>query len=398
MKRIKFIVLCLILFLFSCENGDRQDNSIEQIEVDSKNSVDFTKLFNEYNLIFPETKDSSFFGVLIERIERYKDRLFLLNLSQSGRNILCFSLEGKFLFSIDRIGGGPEEYTYLGDFFIDRQQDVIILSLDKNEWMYLDIDGNYLYKKKLPSEIGTIRKTYEFNDSLYIAFYECRNQNNCGDIVFLDRKSLQVKNVMYPINNDIPSLHFGMSISFNQGIFFQYAVNDTIYRLSSTTQNKQAEYFVNFGKKQQNFKNSLYKQAESVKTKQITDAVLEDILRLPNGFFSNKEYHAITYLAYDSKGMTMERGPQFQTVFYNKETKKSYNTQFINYDIFAGINNSKTILLGSCSENYFYAVINSPFSKEEIKKIVTSKHISEESKQALLNMEEDSNPIIMMFR
>jgi len=47
---------------------------------------------------------------------------------------------------------------------------------------------------------------------------------------------------------------------------------------------------------------------------------------------------------------------------------------------------------------YFYAVLNSPFSEEEKREIVKSKYLPEESKQALLNMNEDSNPIIMMFK
>jgi hypothetical protein len=39
-----------------------------------------------------------------------------------------------------------------------------------------------------------------------------------------------------------------------------------------------------------------------------------------------------------------------------------------------------------------------PFSEEEIKEIVKSKFLSEESKQAFLNMNDESNPVILMFK
>jgi hypothetical protein len=79
--------------------------------------------------------DSSLIGLYINRIEFYKNKIFILNQMNSHSNILCFDISCTFLFSIDRLGSGTDEYTYLGDFFIDRLQDRLILCNEPQYFM-----------------------------------------------------------------------------------------------------------------------------------------------------------------------------------------------------------------------------------------------------------------------
>ncbi|MDR1898193.1 MAG: hypothetical protein LBR10_15560, partial [Prevotellaceae bacterium] len=63
MKHFTYSVL-LIGLLFSCsQHIDKGD--IESIEIDQSDEIDFSDLFSEYKLIFPEAKDSAFFGLQI---------------------------------------------------------------------------------------------------------------------------------------------------------------------------------------------------------------------------------------------------------------------------------------------------------------------------------------------
>jgi hypothetical protein len=130
--------------LFACEKKQNESTDIEYIDINSPEKINFTDLFKEYHLIFPETNDSSLFGLEIQRIERFKDKIYLLNQKQSGKNILCFDINGRFLFAIDRMGYGPGEYTYLENFFIDTKYNKIILVCENTTWFYFDLDGNFL--------------------------------------------------------------------------------------------------------------------------------------------------------------------------------------------------------------------------------------------------------------
>jgi hypothetical protein len=150
----KNLFLFSIIVLFSCSQNE-SDNGVRNISVDETAKINFTDLFKEYKLIFPESKDSAWFGLNIERIEKYHDKLFLLNNTQRAKNILCFDTDGHFLFNIDKLGNGPGEYTDLSNFMIDKQLNAIVLDVFGNqygfyEYMYFSIDGEYLYSKESP--------------------------------------------------------------------------------------------------------------------------------------------------------------------------------------------------------------------------------------------------------
>jgi hypothetical protein len=89
-------MVILIFLLCSCKRQENNSTVIDIIDIDSRDKINFSNLFSEWQLIIPESKDSSFFGLDILRIEKYKDRLYLLNQKQAGKNILCFNTDGQF--------------------------------------------------------------------------------------------------------------------------------------------------------------------------------------------------------------------------------------------------------------------------------------------------------------
>ncbi|GHT61492.1 hypothetical protein AGMMS50239_12510 [Bacteroidia bacterium] len=398
MKHLIYIVICILL-LCSCHKQENNNAEIEIIDIDSRDKINFSDLFSEWHLIFPESKDSSFFGLEILRIEKYMDRLYLLNQKQTGKNILCFNLEGRFLFSIDKIGNGPGEYTYLGDFFIDTKIDNIIISNEGNEWLYFDMDGNYLYSKRLPPELQLDRYTREFNDSLYITYCECMDMT-CTNIAFLDRNTLVPKHSIKPTSPSLSDFVPALSISGNENAFFYYDGNDTIYNISSDIGNKKPAYFADFGKKQQKFKQKLRMNNNEEFMNLFVKAFNNKEIRPTRSFLYNGKQIAINYSEYNSDNQ-QHTGPGLnfrnQIVFYDTHTKKSHNTTHINFDIFNSVNIKKLTMVG-CFDGYFYAIINSLLSEKEIQTMLQSDYLSKDAKKMLLNMSEESNPIIMTFK
>jgi len=67
------------------------------------------------------------------------------------------------------------------------------------------------------------------------------------------------------------------------------------------------------------------------------------------------------------------------------------------FDVFNSVKNDKIAIIGSY-EGYFYALLNEPFTSDEIQKMVKSNYLPEDTKQALLKLNDDSNPPIFIFR
>jgi hypothetical protein len=398
MRKIFPLVVILLLFL-SCKQNT-ENKAIKNIQVDNTDKVNFTDLFSEHKLIFPESKDSAWFGSSIRRIEKYPGKIFILNELQTRRNILCFDVNGRFLFNIDKTGNGPGEYTYLGDFLIDNNLNVLVLNVvgnqyGRDEYMYFSLDGEYLYSKKATGLSGTIRLMKEFNDSLYVAYADCESKEDCDDIVFLDRQDLALKKSASYTSSINAFYALGLSICGTSDAFFFYGGNDTIYDISTELGRKIPVYFVDFGKKQQRFKQNLMEKEHEEALELHIKAFANKEIRTVNKFLSNEKYFVVNYS--ENKTAGIKRNLIYNTVFYDRATKKSYNTSNMNFDIFNSVKNDKMSITG-CADGYFYAVLLAPFSEEEIKEIVKSKFLSEENKQAFLNMNDDSNSVILMFK
>ncbi|MDR2425470.1 MAG: 6-bladed beta-propeller [Prevotellaceae bacterium] len=404
MKKMKITCLAMCAFLFyNCTEQQKKDADLERIDIHSSEKIAFSELFSEYSLIFPETTDSSFFAEAITRIEKYKDRLYLLNrkaLWSLNKTILCFDTTGQFVFMLDKKGQGPGEYTFLADFFIDKKDNCIVIIGESNKWLYYDLDGNYLYTKTVDQEARYERFVREFNDSLYVCYRESGSYGIC----YIDRATLQVKRsapIGHPILHEFtPSI----SISNSQGTFYYYDGSDVIYDISSVEGEKKPVYAVDYGEKHSAFKKNL------TKTKNNDEIIFQGFAKgeiSPTAhFLDNGKFFAFNYLEYDSE-YNRKNPPSkddlpatiSHTTFYDKKTKKSYNTAHINFDIFNGVNiDKKKMAILGCADGYFYAVIQDLFSSDEIKQIIKSKYLDETTKQSLLKMDDDSNPIILKFK
>jgi hypothetical protein len=395
----KHLLYSFIFILVSCSRNS-VNNEDGYIPVDNTERINFTDLFKEYKLIFPESKDSAWFGLYISKIEIIDKKMFLLNQSQRGSDILCFDENGHFLFNIDKVGNGPGEYLSIIDFMVDRQLSTIVLSVVGNKYgyhelMYFSLDGEYLYSKKGPDIPEMMRQIKEFNDSLYVVFSNYNGMEDYKEIIFMDRKNLNLK---YSIDctdiftaGSVPGLCFSMA----NDTFLFYGGNDTIYDISTELGKKTPMYSVDFGKQQREHKRSLIGKTHDEILDLQTEAFQNKRIRSARRLTGNDKFLAINYD--ENESVKKEYDLCFQTVFFDRTAKKSYNTTNMNFDIFNSIKNNKMEVVG-CADGYFYAVQRTPFSMEEIEDILKSKYLPEESKQALQKMNDDSNPIILVFK
>ena len=127
MKKNPYIWYILILVVFGQGCRNEVEDSLYRIpleealkaprQLESRNYIDHI----EY--IPLETTDSCFISD-IYKIERWKDRLYISDMSE---NLYLFSAEGKFIRKIGTKGRGAGEYNALTDFAVDQENGDIFL-------------------------------------------------------------------------------------------------------------------------------------------------------------------------------------------------------------------------------------------------------------------------------
>ena len=130
--KLKLLAFLLIIF-YSCgrksTNEIENANSVLVIDLLSEPGSKVKKLSEfaaNVEYIPLQTTESSLMGGFTRKIVNIDNRVYF----QNGDEILCFDLDGKFLFKIGKSGRGPEEYTDIVDFDVSSENKILtILSL-----------------------------------------------------------------------------------------------------------------------------------------------------------------------------------------------------------------------------------------------------------------------------
>lgn len=199
-----------------------------------------------------EMTDESMIGDICS-MEAFDDKLYIFD--DVTRSVYVFSIEGYFLFTLNKVGQGPGEYTQIDFFSIDRnERQMIVADLVSYNILRYDLDGNFVSKQKINYWLDGI---YPIEDKSFIALTNYRNNSekieNQHNILFLDSMSnITCGYFPYP-SKDISKLRFPIS-SGNAGFYYggnscNYfnRLQDTVYSVSNNTLTP--KYVFDFGDK-----------------------------------------------------------------------------------------------------------------------------------------------------
>ena len=149
-----FIVVISSGLLFSCTTGQNKKHEPQHFVVDVKGKSDSELLGKtmadiKVRLVPLETKDSILFKGSASDLYVTNDFLFVVDKSQ--KVILRYDKQGKFINKIDRVGQGPEEYTYLVNVCVSENR---IYAGKEGGIQVYDFDGNYLKTITSPKDGG----------------------------------------------------------------------------------------------------------------------------------------------------------------------------------------------------------------------------------------------------
>lgn len=258
---MKYILFLFIFILSSCtiNKGEKintakviQNNELYKIKnFELKSKIDVSPYIKSINYIKLELTDDSMFGDIYS-MEAFEDKLYIFD--DVTRSVYVFSIEGDFLFTLNKVGQGPGEYTQIDFFSIDRnERQLIVADLMSNNILRYDLDGEFVSKQKINFWLDGI---YPIEDKSFIGFANFKNnsetiENQCNILFFDSISNITSGYFPYP-SKDISKLK--LPISVNGG--FYYGGNccnyfndyqDTVYSVSKNT--LMPKYVFDFGDK-----------------------------------------------------------------------------------------------------------------------------------------------------
>jgi len=149
--RTKLLILVMIFFC-SCgsKRTDDSSNSDSVLEIDLlSESGSKVKKLSEFaanvEYIPLQTTESSLIGGYIRKIVNKDKRIYITNMT----NIMCFDMDGKFLFKIENKGRGPEEYTSIYDFDVSSDNKNLIILSQKRFLVYEISDTGFSFQRSI---------------------------------------------------------------------------------------------------------------------------------------------------------------------------------------------------------------------------------------------------------
>ena len=186
MKKITFplIVALLLVAAGSCDSGSELKPG-EVKTIDLAASVGSGKVFkvsevaDDIKYVALETTDSSLIG-MGARVLTVHDRIYVSSRNSNVTDYKVFDLNGKYLFTFNRTGRGPEEYSSVSKIEIDHVTggfmvfDIIPLLTNQSlpSWYFkmYDKNGRYLKDINVPQiEAGKLELVRRLNMNLFVS-------------------------------------------------------------------------------------------------------------------------------------------------------------------------------------------------------------------------------------
>ena len=146
-KNIHITLLCMLLTCLSCQQATKRKTDFSpDLLNEAVDTLKYTTFVDSIQYIPLESNDTCLIGDIGDIILTDNYIFILDNIKQI---IWIYNHEGKYLNLISRKGNGPEEYTHIGQFEYDKQNNQIAI-LDWNKYiLYYDLKGEFIRKIKL---------------------------------------------------------------------------------------------------------------------------------------------------------------------------------------------------------------------------------------------------------
>lgn len=373
----QFLLVLLLTTIFSCKREKLSDENIMQIVVNPIEGdivLSEDKYFSDCNIIALESTDES----LVSNINSVMySKEFIAIFDLQIEQLVLFNHRGEFIRRINRKGRGPQEYISISCVAIDESNRRFIIYDDMTERLiFYSYDGLYLGEQK--HEL-LIDEMIVRDGNLYVTYHHTskNHQDWCG-VIPLDGKS-STASVVLPFTTT-QKTNYGMggaTVSINaDGVLVTQRFDNTIYEIKNSTLTP--KYTLDFG--EYNIKKILEATNETQLSRMLSDYVYAIVNMVETD----------NYLAFTTN--------QGHPIIYDKHSR---NVQVcatlripgmpISTSAIDPINNGYNKIMSVYDVSQLLKI------KDLIKRHPEIKLENEKIKNIIDNIDENSNPIIIIY-
>lgn len=149
---MKLGTLLLLSILLCCCKTERT-SSVETLDVlspDGPELKNLSEIASDIHYIPLETTPKALMRFLMN-LKATEDKYYFNTILE----LLCFDKNGKFLYKLDSQGRGPEEYTYLSDYDLLPEKNLVIVlaTVSGKLLFYNETDSGFRYLRKLDFKV-----------------------------------------------------------------------------------------------------------------------------------------------------------------------------------------------------------------------------------------------------
>ncbi len=413
--RAVFFIIILVS-LCSCTGDNNPSYQLEVIDVASSvgrgSVVNISDVAHEIKYITLETTDSSLIG-RNPSVYADSERIYVISMISADRYVSVFDIDGKYLYTFNRRGRGPQEYNS-SRLTIDHTTSGFIaheFSPKSSLLKEYDTEGNFKRSVKVPDlDSLTLTDVFKLNSNLYIS--AIRNAS-LSPVFYVHGAAFDsLSNILFrvPVSSFIqypplsigeltlyhtspPRIHlFGNSARLVNG------GNDTIFSLDETL-SYHPQFVINYGK----YKN----ESREVFNMDINKG--NHISLDPSFYMESSQFILLRFLMRDYAHEPYEVivnsrdgiRNNVKTDCYGLYDKKSGVFIFVNHPIKGkpgikdDINNGPPFIPGVASGREYSAAI---YSADEIIEYAGTNEVKGDLKSVVMTLKDTDNPVVAIVR
>lgn len=174
MNKLLYITLFIIFSLTPCSTQNVQkklplNGEFYTIDLDQEKepTILLSSLFKNIKTIILETNDECLVAN-IDDIQVFNEHIYILDATKS-KCLYVFDVNGKFIRSIGRRGGGPGEYSDIKDITLDTQNHIIFLCDQNNRIHKYQLDGTFIQTITVHLPNTNAERIQYYNGRLYLS-------------------------------------------------------------------------------------------------------------------------------------------------------------------------------------------------------------------------------------
>ena len=222
-----YYLFILNLLIFGCQSN--KTDELDRIII-NKNELDaifIDSVFVDYKFISLEDTDSSLIG-FPKKIVLKNDMIFV----SDGRYLFQFTTDGKHLRTLDRRGGGPQEYVSIWDFIVS-DKEILIWDQNSRKMIRYSLENTYINSYILDYFAASIylidndkvlfSSSYQGNDEYKFIIRDLETMEIIASFHQINKAQTTYRHIMYQDNYYV----------YKNVLLFHELMNNYIYEINN---------------------------------------------------------------------------------------------------------------------------------------------------------------------